>query len=70
MRAFYSTQKHLRTFILGTPEGWQITIYDLRKHEWLQRDGLKEDTLKQAKATAQQQTASLFGGQTLEMKWH
>ena len=37
MRAFYSTQKHLRAFILGTPEGWQVSIYDLQKHEWIEK---------------------------------
>ena len=31
MRAFYSTQKHFRVFILGTPEGWQVSVYDLLK---------------------------------------
>jgi hypothetical protein len=34
MRAFYSTQKHFGAFILGTPEGWQVSVYDLERHEW------------------------------------
>ena len=48
MRAFYSTQKHLRAFILGTPEGWQVSIYDLQKHEWIEKSGNIEETLKTA----------------------
>jgi hypothetical protein len=50
MRAFYSTQKHFRIFILGTPEGWQVSIYDLQKHEWVDKDGRIEAMLKTAKA--------------------
>src|SRR6516225_587699 len=34
MRAFYSTQKNFRAFILGTPEGWHVSIYDLQKRQW------------------------------------
>ena len=49
MRAFYSTQKHFRAFILGTPEGWQVSIYDLQKQEWIEKNGWRADTLKQAK---------------------
>src|SRR5438874_8096612 len=58
MRAFYSTQKNLRTFILGTPEGWQIAMYDLDRREWIDKNGWREDTLKQAKVTAEAKTAS------------
>jgi hypothetical protein len=39
MRACYSTQEHFRAFILGTPEGWQVSIYDLQKHEWVEKGG-------------------------------
>src|ERR1039457_2070512 len=61
MRAFYSTQKYFRAFILGTPEGWQVSLYDLRKHEWVEKGGRIEDNLKTAKATAQEQTSLLLG---------
>ena len=46
MRAFYSTQKHFRAFILGTPEGWQVSVYDLQRHEWVEKAGRIENTLK------------------------
>jgi hypothetical protein len=48
MRVFYSTQRHFRVFILGTPEGWQVSIYDLQKHEWAET-GRVEDMLRTAK---------------------
>jgi hypothetical protein len=70
MRAFYSTQKHLRAFILGTPEGWQVSIYDLQKHEWIEKSGKIEETLKTAKATAQEEVSLLLGKSAPEMKWH
>ena len=70
MRAFYSTQKHFRTFILGTPEGWQVSIYDLQKHEWVEKSGWIEDSLKTAKATAQEKTSQLLGKTAPELKWH
>ena len=70
-RAYYSTQKHLRAFILGTPEGWQVPIYDLQKHEWVEKGGRIEDTLKTAKATADEKTSLLLGKRTApELKWH
>ena len=69
MRAFYSTQKHLRIFILGTPEGWQVSIYDLQKHEWVENGGSIEDMLRTAKATAQEETSILLGKTAPELKW-
>ena len=69
MRAFYSTQKHFRVFILGTPEGWQVSIYDLQKHEWAET-GRVEDMLRTAKATAQERTSLLLGKKAPELKWH
>jgi hypothetical protein len=69
MRAFYSTQKQFRVFILGTPEGWHVFIYNLQMQEWVENNGWRADTLKQAKATAQDKTASLLGRNTPEMKW-
>lgn len=70
MRAFYCTQKHLRTFILGTPEGWQIAVYDLQKQEWIQKTGWTEDTLQKAKFTAEEKVALMLGRKPVAMKWH
>jgi hypothetical protein len=70
MRAFYSTQKHFRTFILGTPKVWQVSIYDLQKHEWVDKGGRVEDMLKTAKATAQEKTSQLLGKTAPGLKWH
>ncbi len=70
MRAFYSTQKHVRAFILGTPECWQVSIYDLQKQEWIEKNGWRADTLRQAKTAAHEKVASLLGGKAFEMKWH
>ena len=70
MRAYYSTQKHFRVFILGTPEGWQISVYDLQKHEWVEKDGYIEETLKTAKARGQEKVSSLLGKSAPEMTWH
>ena len=70
MRAFYATQKRFRAFILGTPEGWQVSMYDLQKHEWVEKAGQIEDSLKAAKATAQERPAILLGKVAPELKWH
>jgi hypothetical protein len=68
MRAFYSTQQHLRVFILGTPEGWYVSIYDLQRGEWVEKKGCLEAALKTAKATAQEKTSLLLGKKTLRLK--
>jgi hypothetical protein len=70
MRAFYSTQRHLRAFILGTPEGWQVSIYDLLKHEWVEKGGQMEGSIRTAKATAEGKTSFLLGEAAPELKWH
>jgi hypothetical protein len=70
MRAFYSTQKNFRVFILGTPDGWQVFIYDLRKHEWVSTNGRMKETLQIAKSAAQDQTSLLLGKKIQEMRWH
>jgi len=70
MRAFYSTQKHLRVFILGTPEGWRVSVYDLHTDEWVDKGGHVEATLKTAKVTGQQKVSSLLGISVPQMKWH
>jgi len=70
MRAYYSTQKQFRVFILGTPEGWQVSIYDLEKHEWAEKGGHLEGALRTAKATAQEETSLLLGKKAPVMQWH
>jgi hypothetical protein len=70
MRAYYSTQEHFRVFILGTPEGWQVSVYDLERREWVEKSGKMEDTLKTAKATAHEKVSILLGRNAAEMKWH
>lgn len=70
MRAFYSTQKHVRAFILGTPEGWQVALYDTQKREWVEKGGHVESGLKSAKASAHGKVSSLLGKSVPEMQWH
>jgi hypothetical protein len=70
MRAYYSTQKHFRAFILGTPEGWQVSVYDLHKHEWLEKGGKMEESLKTTKVMAQEKVSLLLGKKIPDMKWH
>ena len=61
MRAYYSTHKHIRLFVLGTPEGWHVGLYDLHKRKWTDLDGSMQTTLKEAKADAQRKAATMFG---------
>ena len=68
MRAFYTTCKHIRLFVLGVPEGWIVAIYDLRTHEWLGKGCC--DTLKEAKANAVQRATALLGTQLANVQWH
>jgi len=70
MRAFYSTLKHFRVFILGTPEGWRVSVYDLHKDEWVEKGGHTEETLKTAKVTGHQKVSLLLGKSVPQMKWH
>lgn len=70
MRAFYCTQSHFRAFVLGTPEGWQVSVYDLQKREWVEKSGRIEETLKMAKTKAQESTSSLLGKPLSDVKWH
>jgi hypothetical protein len=70
MRAFYCTQHQFRVFVLGTPEGWQVSVYDLKKQEWVEKSGQTEETLKMAKMKAQEKASSLLGKQASDMKWH
>ena len=61
MRAYYSTHKHIRLFVLGTPEGWHVGLYDIQQRKW---------TDLEAKADAQTKAAAIFGSRTPELKWH
>jgi hypothetical protein len=70
MRAYYSTHKHIRLFILGTPEGWHVGLYDLQKRKWTDLDGSIQSTLKEAKADAQKKAAAMFGKELSVVKWH
>ena len=63
MRAYYSTHKHLRFFVLGTPEGWHVCLYDLQRQKWMPFDLPIQQTLKDAKVCAQQKAASVLGAQ-------
>ena len=70
MRAFYSTQKSIRVFILGSPEGWQVGVYDLKERRWVEMcDGFHE-MLKDAKADAHRRAEVLLGKKLAVMKWH
>ena len=70
MRAYYSTHKHIRLFVLGTPEGWHVGLYDIQQRKWTDLDTSLQDTLKEAKADAQKKAAAMFGSSTPELKWH
>ena len=69
MRAFYCTQKGVRFFVLGTPEGWHVLTLDLKTGAWVNGDG-PHDTLKDAKIAAEAKAAEVFGKKPVEMKWH
>jgi hypothetical protein len=38
MRAYYSTHKHVRLFVLRTPEGWHVGLYDIQQRKWTDLD--------------------------------
>ena len=70
MRAFYSTHKRIRLFVFGVLEGWQVALYDLQKHEWIDRGCSSHDTLREAKAQAVERAAEVFGRHLLNIEWH
>jgi hypothetical protein len=49
MKALYSTHKHIRVFVFGVPEGWQVALFDLQKQEWIDRGCSSNDSLKKQK---------------------
>jgi len=42
----------------------------LERHEWAEKSGKMEDTLKIAKATAQEKVSLLLGKTAPALKWH
>lgn len=44
MRAYYSTHKHIRLSVLGTPEGWHVGLYDIQQRKWTDLDSTVQDT--------------------------
>ena len=70
MRALYSTLKHIRIFILGVPEGWQVGLYDLQTQEWIDRRCSSHSSLREAKAHALERAAEVLGKHLINTKWH
>ena len=70
MRAYYSTHKNIRLFILGTPEGWHVGVYDLHQRKWTDLNGSIQGTLKEAKEDAQSKAAAMLGKELPVVKWH
>ena len=68
MRAFYSTKKGTRFFVLGTPEGWHVLTLNVNTGEWA--NGAVHNTLKDAKVDAEAKATTMFGKKPVEMKWH
>jgi hypothetical protein len=69
MRAFYSTHKHVRIFVLGVPEGWYVTAYDLQGRQWTNINDT-HSTLKEAKIEAEAKVTGLTGTRSPVLKWH
>ena len=69
MRAYYANHKHTRLFVLGTPEGWHIGFYDLQNQRWMPFDLPIQQTLKEAKACAQQKVAPRLGSRVPDLRW-
>jgi hypothetical protein len=69
MRAYYANHKHVRLFVLGTPEGWHGGMYDLQKQKWT-FDVAVQQNLKDAKGCAEQKAASMLKGRIPELKWY
>lgn len=70
MRAYYATQGHIRVFVFGVPDGWQVGSYDLKSERWIQMNGSVFDTLKGAKTAAEEHAVSLTGKKIAGLKWH
>ena len=70
MRAYYATYNHVRVFVLGVPEGWLVSVYDMQNRQWFDRGDCITDTLREAKSSAQAKAADLTGEKVRELKWH
>ena len=70
MRSYYSTHKSIRLFVLGVPEGWQVALYDIDKQQWIDNAAWVQDTLRGAKAFAQERAAVVSGEKLPQCKWH
>jgi hypothetical protein len=70
MKAIYSTNKDIRVFVFGVPEGWQVAAYNLVKHEWIAGANALHDTLKQAKADALAKVAEILRKPLVKIEWH
>jgi hypothetical protein len=69
MRAFYATHKQIRVFILGTPEGWHVAVFDLQRRRWAHLEDGTQPTLKEAKIHAQENAERIAGSRVPELKW-
>lgn len=70
MRSFYATYNHIRLFVLGVPEAWQVALYDLHAKKWLDVGGCTEAALKDAKRQAVKEAAVILERTLPELKWH
>ena len=70
MKALYSTHEHVRLFVFGVPEGWQVAVYDLSKQEWTDRGCSSYASLKEAKAHALDRAAEVLGKHLVNVHWH
>ena len=61
MRAFYATHKTVRVFVLGTPDGWHVALYDLTRKEWRHVEEKPHPTLQEAKTCALAHAELLVG---------
>jgi len=69
MRAFYATHKTVRVFVLGTPDGWHVALYDLTRKEWRHVEEKPHPTLQEAKTCALARAELLVGRLPPKMKW-
>jgi hypothetical protein len=70
MRAQYFTYRHIRIFILGVPEGWQVALFDLQRREWIGLGCSSHGTLKEARLHASEKVAEIVGKRLIKIKWH
>ena len=59
----------MRIFVLGTPEGWHVALYDLTRKQWTRVEDRPQPTLQDAKTRALAHAALLLGSVPPKMKW-